>query len=143
MSRGSAVKKKKILFLCTKNSVRSQMAEGLMRYFRGEAFDACSAGVDPRWVHPLAIAVMQEIGIDISKQRSKHVDEFQSIAIDYVVSLCDNAAAACPLFDGSGTRIHHAFTNPADAEGTEEEKKSVFRRVMDELKEYILSFSSH
>ncbi len=133
--------KKKILFLCTKNSVRSQMAEGLMNHFRGDAFDACSAGVEPYLVHPLAIAVMQEIGIDISKQRSKHVDEFQSIAIDYVVSLCDNAAAACPLFDGGGRRIHHAFDNPATAKGSEEEKKRAFRRVRDELKEFILSFS--
>jgi len=131
----------RILFLCTKNSVRSQMAEGLMNYFRGDEFDACSAGVEPLWVHPLAIEVMKEIGIDISTQRSKHVDEFQSTPFDYVVSLCDSAAATCPLFDGGGKRIHRAFTNPADAEGTEEEKKSVFRKVRDELKEFILSFS--
>ncbi len=136
-----AVKKKKILFLCTKNSVRSQMAEGLMNHLRGDAFDACSAGVEPYPVHPLAIEVMNEIGIDISKQRSKHVDEFQSIPVDYVVSLCDNAASACPLFDGGGKRMHHAFDNPADAHGSEEEKKNVFRRVRDELKEFILSFS--
>jgi arsenate reductase len=134
-------RKIKILFLCTKNSVRSQMAEGLMRHFRGDEFDACSAGVEPLWVHPYAIEVMKEIGIDISTQRSKHVDEYKSTPIDYIISLCDSAAAACPLFEGGGKRIHRAFTNPADAEGTEEEKKSVFRKVRDELKEFILSFS--
>jgi arsenate reductase len=134
--------KKKILFLCTKNSVRSQMAEGLMNHFRGNEFDACSAGVDPLWVHPLAIEVMKEIGIDIATHRSKHIDEFKLTPIDYVVSLCDSAASTCPLFDGGGKRIHHAFNNPADAEGTEEEKKNVFRRVRDELKDYILSFAS-
>jgi arsenate reductase (thioredoxin) len=136
-----AVKKKKILFLCTKNSVRSQMAEGLTNHLRGDAFDACSAGVDPYLVHPYAIEVMREIGIDISTQRSKHVDELQSITVDYVVSLCDNAATTRPLFDGGGKRIHHAFDNPADAQGSEEEKKNVFRRVRDELKEFILFFS--
>ena len=134
--------KKKILFLCTKNSVLSQMAEGLMNHFRGNEFDACSAGVDPLWVHPLAIEVMKEIGIDIATHRSKHIDEFKLTPIDYVVSLCDSAASTCPLFDGGGKRIHHAFNNPADAEGTEEEKKNVFRRVRDELKDYILSFAS-
>jgi len=135
-------RKKTILFLCTKNSVRSQMAEGLMNHLRGDQFEAYSAGVEPYLVHPYAIEVMREIGIDISTQRSKHIDEFISTTIDYVVSLCDNAATTCPLFDGGGKRIHHAFTNPADAEGTEEEKKSVFRRVRNEVKEYILSFPS-
>lgn len=134
-------RKKRILFLCTKNSVRSQMAEGLMRHFRGDEVDACSAGVEPYLVHPYAIEVMGEIGIDISTQRSKHIDEFKSTPIDYVVSLCDNAAKTCPLFDGGGKRIHRAFDNPADAEGSGEEKKNVFRRVRDELKEFILSFS--
>ena len=133
--------KKKILFLCTKNSVRSQMAEGLMRHFRGDEFDACSAGVDPLRVHPLAIDVMREISIDISKQRSKHIDEFKDSRFDYVVTLCDSAASTCPLFEGGGKRIHRGFTNPADAQGTEEERKNVFRKVRDELKEFILSFS--
>jgi arsenate reductase len=136
------VKKKKILFLCTKNSVRSQMAEGLMNHLRGDVFEAYSAGVDPLWVHPWAIEAMKEIGIDIATHRSKHIDEFKLTPIDYVVSLCDSAASTCPLFDGGGKRIHHAFNNPADAEGTEEEKKNVFRRVRDELKDYILSFAS-
>jgi len=134
--------KKKILFLCTKNSVRSQMAEGLMNHLRADQFEAYSAGVEPLWVHPYAIEVMKEMGIDISKQRSKHLDEFKQIPFDYIVSLCDNAAATCPVFEGGGERIHHAFTNPADAKGTEEEKKNVFRKVRDELKDYILSFSS-
>ena len=113
-----------------------------MRHLRGDAFEAYSAGVDPLWVHPYAIEVMQEIGIDIAWQRSKHVDEYKRSRFDYIVSLCDNAAATCPVFEGGGKRIHHAFTNPADAEGAEEEKKNVFRKVRDELKDYILSFSS-
>jgi len=133
--------KKKILFLCTKNSVRSQMAEGLMNHVRGDEFEAHSAGVEPYLVHPYAIDVMREIGIDISQHRSKHVDEFKESPFDFMVTLCDSAAASCPLFEGEGKRIHHAFTNPADAQGTEEEKKNVFREVRDELKEYIISFS--
>jgi arsenate reductase len=134
--------KKKILFLCTGNSARSQMAEGLTNHLRGDEFEAYSAGVEPLRVHPYAIAVMKEIGIDISHQRSKHVDEFAQSPFDYIVTLCDNAAATCPLFKGGGKIIHQGFTNPADAKGSEEEKKNVFRSVREELKEFILSFTS-
>jgi arsenate reductase len=92
-------------------------------------------------VNPLAIEVMGKMGIDISSQRSKHVDEYADETFDYIVTLCDNAATTCPLFEGGGKRIHRGFINPTDTEGTEEGKKEAFRKVRDELKEFILSFS--
>ena len=130
---------KKIIFLCTGNSARSQMAEGLMRYFRGGEFEVCSAGVEPKGVNPLAISVMEEIGIDISAQRSKHLDEYSEDRFDYIVTLCNHAETTCPLFPGEGERIHQSFPDPAAAEGSREEKIEMFRRVRDELKEFILS----
>ena len=133
--------KKKILFLCTGNSVRSQMAEGLMRHFRGDEFEVYSAGVEPKGVNSLAIEVMREIGIDISHQRSKHLDEYREERFDYIVTLCDHAATTCSLFPGEGKIIHRGFRDPAKVEGSEEEKKEVFRKMRDEIKEFVLSFS--
>jgi len=132
--------KKKILFLCTGNSVRSQMAEGLMRHFRGDEFEVYSAGVEPKGINSLAIEVMREIGIDISHQRSKHVDEYREERFDYIITLCDQAAKACPLFPGEGKILHQGFLDPANVEENGEEKKKIFRKVRDEIKEFILSF---
>jgi arsenate reductase len=135
--------KRKILFLCTGNSARSQMAEGLMRHLRGREFDVFSAGSDPKGLNALAIAVMKEIGVDISRQRSKRLDEYGEESFDYIVTLCDDAAKTCPLFPGEGKRMHRGVADPAAAEGSREERLAAFRKVRDELKEYILTFSSH
>ena len=133
--------KRKILFLCTGNSARSQMAEGLMRNLRGDEFDVCSAGSEPKGMHPRAIEVMKEIGIDISFHRSKHLEEYLNKEFDYIVTLCDHANETCPLFPGEGKKIHQGFSDPAAIDGTEEERLDVFRRVRDEIKDFILSFS--
>jgi len=133
--------KKKILFLCTGNSARSQMAEGLLRHFRGDDFESFSAGIDPKGVHPKALLVMGEIGIDISDQRSKHLDEIKNIEFDYVITLCDHAEQNCPLFFSRGNQIHRAFTDPAAAAGSDEEISDSFRKVRNQLKEYILDFT--
>ena len=132
--------KNKILFLCTGNSARSQMAEGLMRHLRGNEFEVFSAGSEPKGIHPLAVEVMKEIGIDISRQRSKHLDEYGKENFNYIVTLCDHAAKTCPLFPGKGERQHQSFPDPAAAEGSREERLERFRSVRDELKEFILSF---
>ena len=103
----SANQRKKVLFLCTGNSARSQMAEGLMRYLRGDEFEVFSAGVEPKGVHPQAIQAMREIGVDISRQQSKHVEDLPIKAFDYIITLCDHAAQNCPVFLGKGVRLHH------------------------------------
>jgi arsenate reductase len=105
--------KKRVLILCTGNSARSQMAEGLLRNDAGERFEVESAGTKPGHVRPEAIAVMKEIGIDISKHRSKSVDEFAAESFDYVLTVCDSARETCPVFPGHGSRIHHSFDDPA------------------------------
>ena len=132
--------RKRVVFLCTGNSARSQMAEGLMRHLRSNEFEVSSAGTEPKGIHPLAIEVMAEIGIDISAQRSKHLDEYGAEEFNYIVTLCYHAAKTCPFFPGKGERIHQSFPDPAAAEGSREEKLEMFRRVRDELKECILSF---
>ena len=134
--------KKKILFLCTGNSARSQMAEGLMRHFRGDEFEVFSAGVEPKGVHPQAIAAMREIGADISRQQSKHVDDLRVKEFDYIITLCDHAAQNCPVFLGKGVRLHHGFSDPAAAQGKEQDVLEAFRKVRDELKQFILSFDT-
>ena len=133
-------RKKRVLFLCTGNSARSQMAEGLMRHLRGNEFEVSSAGTEPKGIHPMATEVMKEIGIDISAQRSKHLDEYVAEQFNYIVTLCYHAAKTCPFFPGNGERMHHSFPDPAAAEGSREEKIEMFRRVRDELREFILSF---
>ena len=134
--------KKKILFLCTGNSARSQMAEGLMRHFRGDEFEVFSAGVEPKGVHAKAIEAMRETGIDISWQQSKHVDELPTREFDYIITLCDHAAQNCPVFLGEGVRLHQGFSDPAAVQGSEQDVLEAFRKVRDELKRFILAFES-
>jgi len=132
--------KKRVLILCTGNSARSQMAEGLLRHDAGERFDIFSAGTQPSRVRPEAISVMRELGIDISGQRSKSVDEFASQSFDVVLTVCDSANETCPIFPGHGIRIHQSFDDPAAVKGTDEERLAVFRRVRDELRTYLNRF---
>lgn len=126
--------KKKVLFLCTGNSARSQMAEGLMKSMGGEQWEVKSAGILPSYVHPLAIRVMGEVGIDISKQTSKSQDQFLQEEFDYIITLCDHAAMACPNFPGQGIRLHWSIEDPAMAIGTMDERVAVFRRARDEIR---------
>src|SRR5215211_2224287 len=125
--------RKRVLFLCTGNSARSQMAEGLLRHIAGDRFEVASAGVSPTKVRPEAIEVMREINIDISRQHSKSVDEFVGREFDYVITVCDNANEQCPVFPGKTNRIHWSFDDPAAAEGDERARLAVFRRVRDEI----------
>lgn len=136
----TAVKRERVLILCTGNSARSQMAEGLLRHDAGDRFDVASAGVDPGRVRPEALAVMKEIGIDISGHRSKHVDEFAAQAFDYVLTVCDRANESCPVLPGQGERLHRAFQDPAALQGDERERLAAFRRVRDEIREYLKTF---
>ena len=132
--------RKRVLILCTGNSTRSQMAEGLLRHDAGNRFVVESAGTKPSHVRPEAIAVMKELGIDISGHRSKSVDEFADREFDYVLTVCDNAREACPVFPGQAKRLHRNFTDPAAAEGSKTARLAVFRRVRDEIREYLRSF---
>ena len=132
--------RRRVLILCTGNSARSQMAEGLLRHDAGDRFEVASAGTRPGAVRPEAVSVMREIGIDISAQRSKHVDEFRQVQFDYVLTVCDNARESCPLLPGPGTRLHQAFDDPAAVQGTEPERLAVFRRVRDEIREFLRTF---
>ncbi len=132
--------KKRVLILCTGNSARSQMAEGLLRSDAGDRFTVESAGTKPSTVCPEAIAVMKEVGIDITSHRSKHVDEFAGQDFDYVLTVCDNAKESCPVFFGKATRLHHGFNDPAAVEGSEEKRLSAFRTVRDELRRYLKTF---
>jgi len=126
--------KPRVLILCTGNSARSQMAEGLLRHDAGNRFEVFSAGTKPTQVRPEAIAVMQELGIDISSQRSKSVDEFVGQNFAYVVTVCDNAKETCPVFPAATTRLHWSFDDPAAVEGSEQQRLAAFRRVRDELR---------
>ena len=131
----------RVLILCTGNSARSQMAEGLLRHLGGAHFEAQSAGTKASVVRPEAIQVMAEIGMDISGQRSKHVDEFAGQDFDYVVTVCDHANELCPVFSGNAQRLHHSFEDPpAPSVGTEEERLAIFRRVRDEIQVWMKEF---
>jgi arsenate reductase len=124
-----------VLILCTGNSCRSHLAEGVLRSAACDSINVQSAGSKPAgYVHPLAIRVMKEIGIDISGHRSKHMNEFLQQQVETVITVCGNADQACPVFPGQVNRYHWGFEDPAKAEGTEEEKLKVFRRVRDEIK---------
>jgi arsenate reductase len=127
--------KTRVLILCTGNSARSQMAEGLLRHDAGDRFEVFSAGVEPSQVRPLAIAAMREVGIDISGQRSKSVDEFADAEFDYVITVCDNANERCPVFPGETKRIHWSFEDPAAATGDEATRLAVFRGVRDQIRQ--------
>jgi arsenate reductase len=133
--------KQRVLILCTGNSARSQMAEGLLRHDAGERFEVHSAGTKPGSVRPEAIAVMRELGIDISGHRSKHVDEFEGQKFDTVITVCDHARESCPVFFGEAATLHHEFADPAALIGSEEERLNLFRRVRDELRVYLRQFS--
>ena len=124
----------RVLILCTGNSARSQMAEGLLRREGGDRFEVFSAGTHPSRVRPEAVEAMREIGIDISGHRSKSVDEFVGREFDYVITVCDNARESCPVFPGRTKRIHWGFEDPAAAEGDEEARLEVFRRVRDQIR---------
>jgi arsenate reductase len=132
--------KTRVLILCTANSARSQMAEGLLRHDAGERFDVASAGTRATSVRPEAIQVMRELGIDISRHRSKTVDEFIGQSFDYVLTVCDAANESCPVYPGHGERRHRAFDDPASVQGSEAERLAAFRRVRDEIREYLRTF---
>lgn len=132
--------KKRVLILCTGNSARSQMAEGLLRHDGGAAFAVESAGVEPSFVRPQAIEAMREIGVDISAHRSKSVDEFAGREFDYVITVCDNASERCPAFPGDTRRVHWSFDDPAAAEGDDAARLAVFRRVRDEIRGRLREF---
>jgi len=128
---------RRVLFLCTHNSARSQMAEGLLRELGGGGFEAHSAGTEATHVRPLAIRAMEEIGIDIGAQRSKALDEYAGQPFDLVVTVCDEAREACPYFPGARAQIHWSLPDPSKATGTEESRLAVFREVRDELRRRI------
>lgn len=132
--------RKRVLILCTGNSARSQMAEGLLRDLADDRFEVASAGVAPTHVRPEAVTVMREIGIDISRHHSKSVDEFAGQQFDYVITVCDNANEQCPVFPGKTERIHWSFDDPAAAEGDEHARLAVFRRVRDEILNQLRAF---
>ena len=135
-----AASKPKVLFLCTGNSCRSQMAEGLLRHLGGSRFDAVSAGTRPVALNPGAVAAMREIGIDISGHASKHVDSLAEESFQHVITVCDNARETCPVFPAEVETLHWSFDDPAAATGSEEERMVVFRRVRDEIRERIQKF---
>lgn len=127
--------KESVLILCTGNSARSQMAEGLLRHMAGERFEVASAGTRPSVVRPEAIQAMKEIGISLEGHRSKSVDEFVGKPIDYVITVCDNAKESCPIFPARTRRMHWPFQDPPPpSDGTDEERLGIFRRVRDQMK---------
>lgn len=132
--------KPRVLILCTGNSARSQMAEGFLRHDVGDRFEVSSAGTNPKPVRPEAVAVMREIGIDISAQRSKHVDDFAGHSFDYVLTVCDHAREACPIFPAATRMIHRDFPDPAALDASEAERLALFRRVRDDLLAFLRSF---
>ena len=125
--------KPKVLFLCTGNSCRSQMAEGLLRSLAGDRFEVCSAGTDPQRVNPGAITAMREIGVDISRHQSDHVERYLGTGVDTVITVCDRAASNCPTFPEQTAKVHWSFDDPAAAVGSDSERQAVFRRVRDEI----------
>lgn len=131
----------RVLILCTGNSARSQMAEGLLRHDAGNAYEVFSAGTKPTHVRPEAIAAMREVGIDITAHRSKSVDEFAGQDFDYVITVCDNAKESCPIFPAKTKRIHWSIEDPAAVQGFEEERLAAFRRARDELRARLQAFT--
>ncbi len=133
--------KQKVLFLCTGNSARSQMAEAFLRKYAPERFDVSSAGLEPKGLNPFARQAMEELGIDMNGHRSKSLDEFlDGPDFDCLITVCDHAAANCPFFPGSGTRLHWSFEDPASFEGADEEKLAKFREVRDLIKDRITAW---
>lgn len=134
--------KQRVLFLCTGNSARSQMAEGLLRHLAGDRFDVCSAGIHPVGLNCGAVAAMQELDIDISAQRSKPMDEFTDQTFDYVITVCDRAKESCPRWPHTGRLVHWSFEDPAATIGSSEERRTAFRSVRDQIKARIDEFLS-
>ncbi|MCA1622057.1 MAG: arsenate reductase ArsC [Acidobacteria bacterium] len=134
--------KRRVLILCTGNSARSQMGEGLLREMGGGRFEVESAGTRPGGVRPEAVEAMREVGVDISSHRSKSVDEFAGREFDYVITVCDNAAAGCPVFPGKTARVHRSFDDPAAVEGAWGERLAAFRRVRDEMAEWLRAWAA-
>ena len=130
------------LILCTGNSARSQMAEGLLRHLGGGRLEVESAGTKPSTVRPEAITVMRELGIDISAHRSKHVDEFAGQPFDTVITVCDNARESCPVFPAATRRIHWSFEDPAAVEGPEDVRLGAFRRIRDQIRERLMTLDT-
>jgi arsenate reductase (thioredoxin) len=131
---------KRVLFICTRNSSRSQMAEALVNHDLGSEYETFSAGTEPSFVNPLAVAVMKELGIDISRQRSKGLDEISGQKFDYVITLCSQADEACPVFFGGTKKIHMGFPDPTAAAGSDEEKLAAFRKIRDLIREQVVGF---
>lgn len=134
--------KLKILFLCTGNSCRSQMAEGWTRFLKNDQIESWSAGIETHGLNPYAVRIMSEAGIDISSHRSKHVSELMQIPFDWVITVCDHAHESCPLFPGPVKKLHMSFDDPpflAEAAGSEEEVVTIYRRVRDEIRDFILT----
>src|SRR5690349_21616807 len=129
--------KRRVLFLCTHNSARSQMAEGLLRHLAGDRFEAYSAGTEATQVRPLAITAMAELGIDIAGQESKTLDRYLGEPFDAVITVCDQAAEACPVFPGAKARLHWSFPDPSKATGTEAQRLAVYRQVRDDIAQHI------
>lgn len=123
----------RVIFVCTGNSARSQIAEALLRHDGGDRFEVVSAGVDPRGVHPLAIAALADVGIDISDATSKPVGMFLGQRFDYVITLCDRARSTCPVFPGGSETLHWGLDDPAEVEGTDAERRAAFDRVLKEI----------
>jgi arsenate reductase len=131
---------KRVLFLCTANSCRSQMAEGLINHFLGDKIAAFSAGTEASYVNPIAIEVMQEIGIDISTHQSKNLTAFDGQSFDYVITLCGNANETCPIYITGTKKTHIGFDDPAKATGTQDDVRKEFRHVRDEIKATLTAF---
>lgn len=136
-NRPAQGRKIRVLFVCTHNSARSQMAEGLLNALLGDRYEAASAGTEPRGVHPLAVQVMDEIGVDIRHHRSKSVEEFRDEWFDVVVTVCDHARETCPFFPNARRRMHHGFPDPSAVEDPQEQREA-FRKVRDAIREWIL-----
>ena len=137
MSAAESGNRARVLFLCTHNSARSQMAEGLLRHLAGDRFEVMSAGTEATHVRPLAIRAMGEIGVDISSQESKTLERYLREPFDYVITVCDDANEACPFFPGAGKRLHWTFEDPSRVEGSEEDRLAVFRSVRDRIRDRV------
>ncbi len=130
--------KEKVLFICNHNSARSQMAEGLLKSLYGEYYDVYSAGSNPSTVNPYAVKVLEELNVDISDNRSKSLKEFEGFQFDYVVTVCGGEGEVCPFFPGGKNYLHESFEDPTTVDGSEHEKTDAFRRIRDEIKEWIM-----
>lgn len=132
-----------VLFLCTGNSCRSQMAEGWVRHLKSDCIEAFSAGINPHRVNERAAAIMAEAGVDISDHISNHLDEYAGLDFDYVITVCDNAKEHCPLYPKQTTMIHHRFDDPSCVIGTSEQITAEFRRVRDEIRDFIAAMPAN